>query len=298
MASMLITSCEKNQDLGVAATDEATLSFNVTTPLIQNRAFSDGYSATKLQYAVYNSNGEILNNLTVTNATMNDDLTATVSFKLTVGNTYSFIFWAAHPDAPYNVDLAAKTMTVDYTGAVCNDEKRDAFYAYVEPFKVVGSDSKTVELKRPFAQLNVGVNDFVDSTNAGYTVAQSRIEAPAYETLNLETGVVSNLAVRTFDFANIPDSSEVFPVANYEYLAMSYLLMAADPEVVEVKFFYNDTTSAVVDPDKGRTVGSVPVQRNHRTNIYGQILTANLGFTVVIKPGYDDDAHQKPVDSL
>ena len=296
MASMLITSCEKNQDLGVA-TDEATVSFNVTSPVIQNRAFSDGTNATKLQYAVYNSNGEILNNLTVTDATMNADLTATVSFKLTVGNTYSFIFWAAHPDAPYNVDLAAKTMTVNYAGAVCNDEKRDAFYAYVEPFKVQGSDSKTVELKRPFAQLNVGVNDFVDSTNAGYTVAQSSIVVPAYETLNLETGVVSNLTSRNFGFANIPDSSEVFPVANYEYLAMTYLLMAADPETVEVKFLYKDTASAEVDA-KSRVVGSVPVQRNHRTNIYGQIITANLGFTVIIKPGYDDDAHQKPIDSL
>ena len=284
MAATMIfaTSCENELELG-AAGEESVVSFTIATPDMGSRAFSDGTTATVLQYAVYDAAGNELEDLTVTDGEINGS--TTVNLKLTTGNTYSVIFWAAAEDAPYAVNFAEKTMTVDYTNAVSNDESRDAFYKYHE-FTVTGAQTETITLKRPFAQLNIGTNDYAASTSAGYTPTQSAVTVKnAYSTLNLATGEVAGEGEVTFDYANIPVANDgVFPVNGYDYLAMNYVLVPADQELTEVTFSYTDGTTA-----KDRTVGSVPVQRNYRTNIYGQLLTSDVDINVEIKPGFEDE---------
>ena len=282
IVALVATSCENNLEQGVNGGKTSVVTLNVTSPQIDTRAYSDGESATKLQYAVYDSNGNILSGLTVTNDEIH--IRKNITLQLTTGNTYSVIFWAAHPNAPYTVNLEDKTMEVSYDNATCNDETRDAFYCYTS-FTVTGAMEVDVELKRPFAQLNIGTNDYATSTTAGYTVTNSKIEVPAYKTLNLETGVVSGLETVVYNYNAIP-VGETFPVENYEYMAMAYVLMAADKEVVDLSFSYyaNNENDA-----HSRSVGSVPLQRNRRTNLYGSLLTSGVVFDVVIKPGYDGE---------
>ena len=102
-AMLFATSCQSDQDLGLNPNEEATISFNVDTPAIEKRSYSDGQTATVLQYAVYDAEGNELTDLTTTYAEIHGS--ATVTLKLTTGNTYSVIFWAAAPNAPYTVDL-------------------------------------------------------------------------------------------------------------------------------------------------------------------------------------------------
>ena len=278
IAMLFATSCVK--DLATEnAGETSTVTFSVATPEMATRAYSDGTTATVLQYAVYNAAGEELTDLTVEDATINGS--TTVNLELTTGNSYSVIFWAAAPNAPYTVDFGTKTMTVDYSAAVCNDENRDAFYKY-HTFTVSGAQTETVELKRPFAQLNIGTADYAASTSAGYTPTQSSVTVPVYTTLNLTNGAVDGQATQTFALANIK-KDETFPVAGNEYLAMNYLLVAADKEVVDLTFTYTDGTT-----EKTRTVGSVPVQRNYRTNIYGNLLTSSVDVNVEIEPDYTE----------
>ena len=277
------TSCENELELG-AAGEESVVSFTIATPDMGSRAYSDGTTATKLQYAVYNEAGEELTDLTVTNGEIHGS--TTVNLTLTTGNTYSVIFWAAAPNAPYTVDFGTKTMTVDYTNAVSNAENRDAFYKY-HKFTVNGAQTEAIELKRPFAQLNIGTNDYAASTSAGYTVKQSKVVIKnAYSTLNLANGEVDGEGEVTFGYANIPVADDgVFPVTGYGYLAMNYVLVPANQELTEVTFSYKDANNN----EKTRTVGSVPVQRNYRTNIYGNILTSEVDVNVKIEPDYDDE---------
>ena len=278
---LFATSCQNDLDFDTAVGETSTVSFSVGTPEIATRAYSDGATATKLQYAVYDAEGKILSDLTETDATINGS--TTVKLQLTTGNTYKVIFWAAAPNAPYTVDFDAKTMTVDYSAAVSNDEARDAFYKY-HTFTVKGAQTETIELKRPFAQLNIGTADYTASESAGYVPTQSAVVVKnVYNTLNLATGVVENEVEANFALANIK-KDETFPVKGYEYLAMNYLLVSADKTVVDVEFTYTDGSNA-----KTRTVGSVPVQRNYRTNIYGNLLTSDVDVNVVIKPEYDGE---------
>ena len=292
-ALTLAASCQNDFDYVPTGEETAQVTFNVGTPEIATRAFSDGTTATVLQYAVYNAEGNELTDLTVTNAEIHGS--TTVNLQLTTGNTYSVIFWAAAENAPYTVDFDAKTMTVDYTNAVSNDETRDAFYAYHE-FTVTGSQTETVYLKRPFAQLNIGTSDYDAADVAGYAPEYSYVKVPVSSELNLVNGTVNTAAEVEFKLAAIPDSSvETFPVAGYEYLLMNYLLVPAEKEVVDIEFGYSTNNTTV---EKSRIVGSVPVQRNHRTNIYGQLLTSDVDVNIEIKPGYDDDEYNKELPAI
>ena len=71
MAAIMIfaTSCENDLELG-ATGKTSVVSFSVESPEMASRAYSDGLSATKLQYAVYEGN-EILPALTETEGTIN-----------------------------------------------------------------------------------------------------------------------------------------------------------------------------------------------------------------------------------
>ena len=290
IVAMIATSCVQEQDLVANTAGEAVaVSFNVGTPAMRAN-FSDGATATHLQYAVYDANGNILSDLTVLDGDITGGST-TVTLQLVTGNNYSVLFWAAAPNAPYTVAfgnaLSEATMTVDYTAPVCSDENRDAFYTLL-PIEVKGAMTVGADLKRPFAQLNIGTNDYDEATSAGYTVSHAKVATSAYTTLNFADGSVSTLVPVEFAYAAVP-TAETFPVATYEYMAMNYLLMAKDPETVDVTFYY--ATDAQGANEKSRTVGSVPVQRNHRTNLYGALLTSLATVNVEIKPVYDEPAH-------
>ena len=285
------TSCENELEVG-AAGEEAMVSFTIATPDMGSRAYSDGQSATQLQYAVYNSNGELLQDLTSAKrgiVTM-QDRGATVKLPLVTGNSYKVIFWADAEDAPYTVtfanDIDDAKMEVSY-GGVSNDEARDAFYKY-HTFTVSGAQTETIELKRPFAQLNIGTKDYAEAKKAGYEPTQSAVTVKnVYNTLNLASGAVENEVEANFALADIK-KEETFPVAGYEYLAMNYLLVDSIKELVEVTFSYKEEGGA----EQTRTVGSVPVQRNYRTNIYGELLTSDVDINVEIKPEYKEPAHE------
>ena len=279
-AAFAVVACQTDLN-DVRVSGNAVVTFQVQTPEVASRVYSDGASATHLQYAVYDEEGKLLNDLTVTDAEIHGS--TTVELQLVTGNSYAVIFWAAAPNAPYSVDFANKNMSVDYTNALCNDEARDAFYK-LHTFTVTGSQTEVVELRRPFAQLNIGTNDYDAAQSAGYEPTLSAVTVKnVYSTLNLWNGTVDGSREVTFDYAAIP-TTETFPVANYDYLSMNYLLVAADKALVEIEFGYGEAKAT----PKTRIVGSVPVQRNYRTNIFGQLFTSDVDFNVIIVPDYED----------
>lgn len=137
------------------------------------------------------------------------------------------------------------------------------------------------ELRRPFAQINIGTDDFDAAAAAGYTVSESTIGVATYQTLNLLSEEVSDPVTATFVKKPIPTEDSKFSVnsKDYKYLSMSYVLVPKDKETVNIAFDYTLTN---------RTFTNVPVQRNYRTNIFGSLLTNTADFNVVIAPGFND----------
>ena len=285
-AALLVTSCNDEMDNGLKTGDEGTVTFTAQLPSeMGTRAFADGLTAKHLQYAVYEAGQSTPlkvfgDETTVVGEAEMVDLKKSVTLKLTSGKSYDVIFWAdATTDSPYTFNPASQEVSVDYSKVNNNSDNCDAFFKK-ETITVSGNQSVDVKLTRPFAQVNIGTDDFDAAKASGLEVTQTEVVAKAFATLNLATGEVADEADRTFTMKAIPTASDgEFPVAGgYKYLSMDYLLVGADKATVDVAFNYGGP--------QNRTFTNVPVQRNYRTNIYGSLLTNTTDFNVVIEPAF------------
>lgn len=310
MVGMLFATSCSNDDLDtVQSGDESQVTFSLSLEKkIATRAISDGSQADKLVYAVFDENGDRIS--TIQKVEKTDVIfPATETLTLAKGQTYKVAFWAQDADCEaYSVD-DNMNVTVSYENALNNDETRDAFFK-TETFTVTGSTSIHVELKRPFAQINVGVTeeDWVAAVASGIEIKNSKVVIKDAATkLNLLTGAVSEPTTVgvTYDLATIPAENLMVDVDNdgtketYHWLSMSYILVndgsdatpsvdgAAKTTLENLEFTFNPESGNEITLKNGLT--SVPVQRNWRTNILGKLLTSDITFTISIDPIYDGD---------
>ena len=257
------------------------------------------------------------------NATTSEDKPkAEVTFNLVKGKTYGFVFWAQKQavdgsvTTPFKID-DLQNIEVDYSAANCNDEARDAFVGVVKDFKVSGTYEQEVTLKRPFAQLNFLVTkDELEAAEAStnFKLKQSQITlSQAATMLQPFTNTVSTPvdATVTFKPAAIPMLSDEYnntnsqthpkvgyPNANdtYYYLATTYFLVPAagtDDNAGKARTTLSSVNLKLANDEgtladgPGFTAHTVPVQWNYRTNIYGNLLTADGQFNVEIVPDFD-----------
>ena len=294
-AALLVTSCNDEMDNGLKTGGEGTVTFTAQLPSeMGTRAFADGLTAKHLQYAVYEAGQSTPlkvfgDETTVVGEAEMNNLKQTVSLKLTTGKTYDVIFWAADNSAkkPYTFDPLTQTVKIKYTNVYSNNDICDAFFKK-ETITVSGNQNVDVKLTRPFAQVNIGTDDFDAATIAGLNLTQTQVKATAGDILNLATGKMEGTeATRTFKMKAIPTADDgAFPVAGYKYLLMAYIPISDTKETVDMTFGYNGKSSF-------RSFTNVPLQRNYRTNIYGSLLTNSVDFNVVIEPAFSGEfAHE------
>ena len=303
---LLATSCSNDELDVIQSGNEAQVTFSLGLEGgIGSRAISDGTGADVLMYAVFDKDG---NRITTINKVSKTGVTfpTTENITLAKGQTYKVAFWAQDDDCKAYTVTDDMQVSVNYANdenKVNNDETRDAFFKTVE-FTVSGNQTIDVELKRPFAQINVGVTkgDWDAAVASGITIAQSSVVIKNAATgLNLLDGTVSGEAEVSYSLANIPSDPAILKVdtdgdgvkEEYNWLSMSYILPA------EATTGYAKTTMESLQytfaPVSGNEIvfanglNSVPVQRNWRTNILGKLLTGDITFNITIDPVYDGD---------
>lgn len=311
---LLATSCSNDELDVVQSGNEAQVTFSLAAEGgIATRAISDGTGAKKLVYAVYNANGELIktiantdvNGQIVDNSAFDNGLTENVTITLAKGQQYTVAFWAQNPNCTAYTTTDLKNVTIDYAG-LNNDETRDAFFK-AETFTVTGNTEINVVLKRPFAQINVGVyqTDWNAAIASGIEIEKSKVTIEkAATSINLLTGEVEGEETVEYGFATIPTqftTPETLDVdldkdgtkEKYVYLSMSYIL-ANDATTGYAKATLEDLDFTFA-PKSGNNINfseglnAVPVQRNWRTNIIGKILTGDVTFNITIDPIYDGE---------
>ncbi len=296
---LFASSCSEDAIMEPANGNEATVTFSAELPnSISSRAYSDGSTAKHLDYAVYISGKD--GDPQITGTAQFSGLKATVNLTLATGVSYDFIFWATdgNKTEAYKVDWAKRTMEVDYTKLQANDESNDAFYHYEGALHVQGAINKPIKLYRPFAQINLGTDDFDKAAAAGLIVdSSSMVMTDVPNVLNFKDGTVEGNAEVTFaKNAFTTDPNQAFPVTGYDYLEMNYVLAGPAKSASHTCTFsiYKENADAALNP--AIVVSNVPVQRNFRTNIYGSLLTDPATFNVEIIPTYETPDYDYNVD--
>lgn len=300
--ALLAASCT-NEDVPPGSGDSGMAVFTVRLPEAPgSRSFGDAPANQQLNVAVYEAgktdkallrsvNGVSDEGLEIIQFSDNG-LTATVKVPLVKNMAYDLVFWSQDKTAhPYTFTENGQTLTVDYgEGNVFPNyaDDRDAFFASVSVTSGDAVQSRPVELKRMFAQLNIGTSDLAEYTAAGGSDSFGVSVSGVSNTLDLRTGKVSGTTeILTAGTAPMPSSGTAFPAVsgytgNLDYLAMAYILVGDGTQNKG-----NVNVSLYADGKEGFAVyNSVPLQMNYRTNIYGALLTNPEAFNVVIEPGF------------
>lgn len=280
--AMTLTSCQKDE--GLVSDVATTSSFTVTIPQsgVQTRAVTDafgtGTSVNRCILEIYHGD-KLYDRIEkgVSGKTVTFD-----NLRLVSSQTYDFVFWADcaegsegnFTDKVYNTaNLKSITEIGPFVG---NSDERDAFFAK-ESFKVTGSFTKPVTLKRPFGLLVVKTNDLNEIKDealkpTGYSVAFKGLPT----TFNALTGEVSGSADVTYTAGELAKADGT--------ISMDFL-WATESEAALSDFtmtFLNNGTAICTND----AFTNIPIRRNYRTMVSGNLLTKQGDITVEIDPNF------------
>ena len=293
----VVMGCKKSIEQPVVEPEyqEVTMSVGIASSELV-KALGNGALADRLDMAVYHK-GQYISSIQLPSVGK-EGLNATVigtpgkwrvTLTLAKNVKYDIVFWAHAEGAPYKFNKAEHQIVVDYDG-LANDEVRDAFYERVEGY-VVTDTPVDVELRRPFAQINIGASDYDPYITDFRFKMTSAITCKAPSVLDVLDGSVSEEVELEFDLAPIPYESgnQVLTKVGgvtYHWMSMNYILAdQSNTNIygdIKATFHYNDSDLEVSIP-------SVPYRRNYRTNILGTLFTGPAKFDVEVVPGFAGD---------
>ena len=302
---LAFTACQSDELANGGRNGEVAASFSVQLPGNGNDAVTraatagDGTSVNRCIMEIY-LNDELYSRQIGT--IQPDGLTAGFDVRLVTSQTYKFVFWADHvesvegeaikTDLHYNTaDLRNISMKGDYNGS-SKDDTRDAFFASLEKL-VTNAFSESVELTRPFGQLNIKTEDLASIPNnqkeAFVPVTAGLSFKNLYTGFNAATG---NLLGEPTAVAYKAASDVVDANGN---LTVDYLFApntAGGQHLVNMTLaVYNAAGGQITTKD----LNNIPVQRNYKTNVTGNLLTVDSKVNVTVAPAFSSPALSETV---
>jgi len=302
---LAFTACQSDELANGGRNGEVAASFSVQLPGNGNDAVTraatagDGTSVNRCIMEIY-LNDELYSRQIGT--IQPDGLTAGFDVRLVTSQTYKFVFWADHvesvegeaikTDLHYNTaDLRNISMQGDYNGS-SKDDTRDAFFASLEKL-VTNAFSESVELTRPFGQLNIKTEDLASIPNnqkdAFVPVTAGLSFKNLYTGFNAATG---NLLGEPTAVAYKAASDVVDANGN---LTVDYLFApntAGGQHLVNMTLaVYNAAGEQITTKD----LNNIPVQRNYKTNVTGNLLTVDSKVNVTVTPAFSSPALSEKV---
>ncbi len=281
--------------------NSGTINFDVSVPVYTDmrtrglgdtRAYSDGSTVSELKCYIYNRVlGEDAAPIRTENIEIHDyddHRGGSLSIDLPTGQAYDFVFLATACKQDDNsskvfYNPSGRTLNFNYDRIKTSDEDVDCFFGVLKGLTSEDKAEHSIVLKRPGAQLNIGTKD-LKSYNE---LSSSPLETVGlavdgvYSAMNVMDGSVIGDARKVAIARNALPSGQVFPVSGADYLSMSYLLVNERTNVGVTM------TASNGDSSFNTEFSDVPLQRNHQTNIYGNLLTKTNDFKIEINPEFD-----------
>lgn len=302
---LVFAACQSDELANGGRNGEVAASFSVQLPGNGNNAVTraatagDGTSVNRCIMEIY-LNDELYSRQI--GAIQPDGLTAGFDIRLVTSQTYKFVFWADHvesvegdaikTDLHYNTaDLRNISMQGDYNGSG-KDDTRDAFFASLEKL-VTNAFSESVELTRPFGQLNIKTEDL-----ASIPDNQKEEFVPVTAGLSFKN-LYTGFNAATGDLLGEPTA--------VAYKAASAVADANGNLTVDYLFAPNtageqhlvNMTLAVYNAAGGqittKALNNIPVQRNYKTNVTGNLLTVDGKVNVMVTPAFSSPALSEKV---
>ena len=303
-AIMLATSCKPDQgdETQNGGKTQVTLTAGLESDINNKRDISDGSLINELHFAIFDKNNVLVEQIHNEEAVF----PFVTDNSLIIGEQYTVVFWAQNKECEaFTVAEDMKSVTVNYNNVLNNDDKFDAFFKSVT-FTVTDNTNINIVLKRPFAQLNVGITDeeWDKAVAQGITIEKSTVEVKeAASILNLIDGSVSEPKNVVFEANYLPQEALVVDVNQdgeneaYKYLSMCYFLPydenggAAKTLLTDLDYTFTATNGSQIVLSNG--LENAPVQRNHRTNIISAdgdgIITGDINVKVSLDALYDGE---------
>jgi len=245
----------------------------------------------------------------------------TAEISMVKGLTYNVLFFAYDNSncafqlatTPAETNLTALTLKkddADNFNLLANQEGYDAFVKCQEHTASGSGVPTEVTLTRPFAQVNVATTkedlDKANKLQAVVTKSDMLIKQVPTQ-YNVLTGAATENADLTYAASDIlkhhvaagthPNEDITVNNESYKYLTMAYVLAGetatSDASTHDVTFkFYRGASGD--ECMRTINIGHLPIQRNYRTNVIGDILTEEESFKIVIDERFKNDHNVNP----
>lgn len=261
---------------------------------VQTRAVSEGGFVDAVYYEVWSEDFKtrhFYNNAPVENCK------AEIDIALVKDQTYQMIFWAQKKSvdggfqSPFSWNNL-KRVNVNYAKFTENNKDcYDAFYCIAQ-VEADGED-KTVHLYRPFAQVNFGTNT-LETAFGEFTITSNEMTisqlATAFDTVNgyaYADSYKSDVTIKATAGGLVQQETEdrkdlLVGDAGFYWVAMNYILVPSQDKAT-VKVDLNFTTSG---GPLSHSIENVPIKKNYRTNIVGDLFTSSTHLQIVVDPNF------------
>jgi hypothetical protein len=290
--AMTLTACQKDE--GLVSDGATSQTITVTIPQgMQTRAtaadFGNGAKIDRCLLQIYHSGTTPAKYGEQQSATVqkgaDGKLTATFNLRLVAQQTYDFVFWAdCSTGDHYNTDdLTNITVKGNYAG---NNDEFDAFTGALLDYQVKGAFSENITLRRPFGQLNVKTLDMAAIPDPTLKPTKVKVAFTAVPTsFNAKKGEIG-AATAAVEYTADVLSADGDLTVDYIWAPVEEATLA-DFSMT----FLNGTTEISTNGD----FKNIPIRRNYRTNVSGNLLTKQGTFNVTIDPEfYKPDINDYP----
>ena len=279
------TSCNKEE--GMASEETVQVNFSTELPKrIGTRSATTGLTVNKVVCAVFEDDEEISTLREVIEIQEGEDIV--FAPRLIKGRTYDVVFWAMKDN---NYDVEDMTAITRNTESTATESDLDAFTESVE-IEVTGSKSETVMLRRPLAQLNLGVTE--DDWNAvasektfNMTPTKMVITMTGKDTFNALAGTSTGEDVEITRNLTVSGSELTAGEETYKSIAMCYVYPEADKENIDITYTIYDQNEKAIRQDV--TIQNIPLENNYRTNVVGGLLTGTITYTITFEEEFEED---------